>query len=182
MAAHSRLDHIVSAATGHQRSDGRGPRMSYLEVRAKKLEKQLPQEASSQVLSNVRVYINGYLEDTTDIEMKRIVVLAGGQVQYVFVFSSIVSLLTSAGRRTASGATHILTSQQLNGAKTHKHLTSKAKNPAHVVRPEWVTDSIAAGKRLSEREYSVIKNTSVTKITDMFQSASSSGSGKARGE
>ena len=28
------------------------------------------------------VYINGYLADTTDIEMKRIVTLAGGQILY----------------------------------------------------------------------------------------------------
>ena len=55
--------------------------MPYLEVRAKKLAEQLPQESTSQVLRNVRVYINGYLEDTTDIEMKRIVTLAGGQIQ-----------------------------------------------------------------------------------------------------
>lgn len=75
-------DHISSAATGHQRSEGRGPHKSYLEVRAKKLAEQLPEKPSegAQVLRNVRIYINGYLENTTDIEMKRVVALAGGQV------------------------------------------------------------------------------------------------------
>ena len=38
----------------------------------------------------------------------------------------------------------------------------------HVVRPEWVTDSIDAGKRLSEKDYAVIKVTNSLKITDMF--------------
>ncbi|KAH9853606.1 hypothetical protein C2E23DRAFT_728241 [Lenzites betulinus] len=150
---YERSDHISSAATGHQRSEGRGPHKSYLDVRAKKLAEQLPEKPTegAQVLRNVRIYINGYLENTTDIEMKRIVALAGGQVL-----------------RTAPGATHILTSQQLSGAKTQKMLTSKSKNIVHVVRPEWVTDSIDAGTRLSEREYSVIKTTHMHKITDMF--------------
>ena len=74
-------------------------------------------------------------------------------------------------RHTASGATHILTSQQLSGAKTQKLLTSKSK--VHVVRPEWVSDSINAGRRLSEREYSVVKDASVVKITDIFGARSS---------
>ncbi|KAI0638060.1 hypothetical protein C8Q77DRAFT_1089092 [Trametes polyzona] len=155
---YQRSDHICSAATGHQRSDGRGPQQPYVKARTRKLLDQLPEKPTEgvQVLRNVRVYINGYLENTTDIEMKRVVTLAGGQVLY-----------------TASGATHILTSQQLSGSKTQKLLTSKSKNIVHVVRPEWVTDSIDAGKRLSEREYSVIKNTNIAKITDMFGAGSS---------
>ena len=39
--------------------------------------------SKASVLKGVRVYINGYLRNTTDIEMKRIVALAGGQVLYV---------------------------------------------------------------------------------------------------
>ncbi|PIL37036.1 hypothetical protein GSI_00728 [Ganoderma sinense ZZ0214-1] len=147
---YERSDFVCSAATGHQRGDGRGPRRSYLEVRRDKLSRQLP-ETSTEVLRNVRIYINGYLEGTTDIEMKRIVTIAGGQVMH-----------------TASGATHILTSQQLSGAKIHKFLTAKSKGLVHVVRPEWVTDSIKAGRRLSEREYAIIRDMSTCKITDMF--------------
>ncbi|KAI0368149.1 hypothetical protein BV20DRAFT_969753 [Pilatotrama ljubarskyi] len=155
---YQRSDHICSAATGHQRSEGRGPQKSYWQSRTKKLANQLPDKPTEGVLvlRNVRIYINGYLENTTDIEMKRMVTLAGGQVMH-----------------TASGATHILTSQQLNGAKTQKLLTSKSKNIVHVVRPEWVTDSIAAGKRQPEREYSVIKTTNMLKITDMLGAGSS---------
>ncbi|KAI0663305.1 hypothetical protein C8Q70DRAFT_957422 [Cubamyces menziesii] len=155
---YQRSDHICSAATGHQRGEGRGPGKSYWDARTKKLADQLPEKPvdGAQVLRNVRIYINGYLENTTDIEMKRIVTLAGGQVMH-----------------TASGATHILTSQQLNGSKTQKLLTSKSKTIVHVVRPEWVTDSIEAGKRLTEREYSVIKTVNVLKITDMFGAGAS---------
>ncbi len=70
-------------ATGHQRSDGRGNQKPYMELRGKKLRAQLPDTPSAReakVLTGVRVYIDGYLEDTTDIEMKRIVTLNGGQV------------------------------------------------------------------------------------------------------
>ena len=77
-------DHVVSAATGHQRSDGRGQvNKGYVASRSAKLRNQLPERLEGpegNVLRGVRVYINGYLEDTTDIEMKRIVTLAGGQI------------------------------------------------------------------------------------------------------
>lgn len=36
--------------------------------------------SQKRVLENVRVYINGFLRDTTDIEMKRDVTLAGGVI------------------------------------------------------------------------------------------------------
>ena len=91
--AHGATDHICSAATGHQRSDGRGPRKTYMDVRRDKLAKQLP-ETSSDTLRNVRVYINGYLEGTTDIEMKRIVTLAGGQVMCVLTLCQRSSALS----------------------------------------------------------------------------------------
>lgn len=67
-------------ATGHQRSDGRTHQGQYMETRSKKLANQLP-EKSDKILRNVRVYIDGYLDNTTDIEMKRIVTIAGGEVR-----------------------------------------------------------------------------------------------------
>ena len=73
-------------ATGHQRSDGRSNQKPYMELRGKKLREQLPDiptKSEAKVLSGVRVYIDGYLEDTTDIEMKRIVTGAGGQMLLV---------------------------------------------------------------------------------------------------
>lgn len=51
-----------------------------METRSKKLANQLP-EKSDKILRNVRVYIDGYLDNTTDIEMKRIVTIAGGEVR-----------------------------------------------------------------------------------------------------
>lgn len=86
-------DYVVSAASGHQRSDRRGcgHNRGYIDDRSKKLEVQKHDNANDLypvkrdetegkrgVLSGVRVYIGGYLAGTTDIEMKRIVSGAGG--------------------------------------------------------------------------------------------------------
>ncbi|THH15376.1 hypothetical protein EW146_g5090 [Bondarzewia mesenterica] len=143
-------DHVSSATTGHQRAERHGSARRYFESRRQKLENQsAPQEST--VLSNARVYINGYLRDTTDIEMKRIVVQAGGRVL-----------------QTASGATHVLTSHQLNASKKHKILTSNAKVKVHIVRPEWVIDSVAAGKRLCERKYSILTDNTAKDLLAMF--------------
>ncbi|KAH7887625.1 hypothetical protein F5I97DRAFT_862317 [Phlebopus sp. FC_14] len=157
---YERSDVVVSAATGHQRGEGRpggGTFKEYFKDRAKKLDLQRKLEPTGGVLCNVRVYIGGYLSGTTDIEMKRVVALAGG-----------TTLLTP------RGATHILTSQQLSGSKTHKFLTTKSRHPIHVVRPEWVTDSVKSGKRLQEAQYAVIRPSSTRYLVDMFKVGRSS--------
>ncbi|KAG2077281.1 hypothetical protein BDR04DRAFT_1088239 [Suillus decipiens] len=155
---YERSDYVVSAASGHQRSDrrGGGHGQGYINERSEKLEVQKHENArdlhpgKKGVLSGVCVYISGYLAGTTDIEMKRIVSGAGG-----------VTLLSP------SGATHILTSQQLSGSKTHKHLVSK-RVPAHVVRPEWVFESVRAGRRLREWEFTAIKPGNTMDLAKMF--------------
>ena len=75
-------------ATGHQRSDGRANQTQYLKLRSKKLEEQRPERESSSegVLHGLRVYIDGYIDNTSDLEMKELVTLAGGTVMYVAVF------------------------------------------------------------------------------------------------
>jgi hypothetical protein len=57
-------------------------------TRRSKLREQQRERTTSDmgILRNTRIYINGYLESTTDIEMKRIVVEAGGEiVQVLFI-------------------------------------------------------------------------------------------------
>ncbi|KAJ7684031.1 hypothetical protein B0H17DRAFT_1073315 [Mycena rosella] len=135
--------YVFSTSTGHQVSEGKTNRRLYLEDRARKIKVQTNAAAAPdepQVLVNVRCYINGFLADTTDLEMKRIIVTAGGKVL-----------------PTASNATHILTSQHLSGSKTQHILNAKSRSRVpFVVKPEWVTDSIKAGKKRPEREYSVL--------------------------
>lgn len=80
------LDRIISSSTGHQVADYPRDRQHYMEDRGRKLDVQraaAPESSNRQVLSNVRVYINGFLNNTTDIEMKKIVIRAGGQIVWV---------------------------------------------------------------------------------------------------
>jgi len=152
-----RSDRVFSTSTGHQVSDGRRGQRICFEDR-KKLKHAYQGEDSfndaPKIFRNVRVYINGFLDNTTDIEMKRIITQYGGQT---------VS--------TTSGCTHILTSQQLSGSKTHKILTTKTRIKVHVVKPEWVIDSVKAGRRKLEQDYSVIKITTMKNVQDLLLNA-----------
>jgi len=76
------IDRVVSLTTGHQRADGRGQRQGYARNRNRKLKDQR-EEKGLGALYNTRIYINGYLRDTTDIEMKRVITEAGGQTLFV---------------------------------------------------------------------------------------------------
>ncbi|KAJ3821687.1 hypothetical protein F5880DRAFT_1580283 [Lentinula raphanica] len=155
---YERTEHVVSMASGHQVSESRRSHRLYHEARSSKLAMQKETTTAAeqpQILSNVKIYIDGLLNGITDIEMKRIITRAGGQILY-----------------SASGATHILTSQSLSGSKTHKILTKKMRIPVHVVKPEWVFDSIKAGKRRPERDYLILKDGSTMDIAKMMQSRS----------
>jgi hypothetical protein len=138
-------------------------RSLYLSDRSKKLKEQLARPVDSKkILSGVKIWIDGYLDGTTDIAMKDTVKRAGGDI--LCVSAMLIGLALNDNvyfRPTASGATHILTSQQLSGSKTHKMLHGKCRAKAHVVRPEWVTDSIQSDKKLSEYKYRVLPATAV---------------------
>ena len=79
------LDHVVSMAGGHQHSE-EGRHRTYNEERTRKLAEQVEVAKTASgsgnrtLLQGVKVYINGFLAGTTDIEMKRIVAEAGGVV------------------------------------------------------------------------------------------------------
>lgn len=87
---HRHIEHIVSLASGHQRSERRsGVKTSFVEDRSRKLKEQREEMSTeAMVLNNVQVYINGYLSETTDIEMKRIVTHAGGRVMLIHLPSN----------------------------------------------------------------------------------------------
>jgi hypothetical protein len=72
---------VESCATGHQRGEYR--RLSgYAKSRSEKLESQRQEKgrAAGGVLEGIKIYVGGYMAGTTDIEMKRIVTMAGGKV------------------------------------------------------------------------------------------------------
>lgn len=69
---------------------------------------------------------------------------------------AVTRLIAFMDRSTASRCTHVVTSQGLNASETHIFLTKNRRNKIHIVKPEWVIDSIAAGRRRPERLYSAI--------------------------
>ncbi|KAM6495761.1 hypothetical protein JOM56_008467 [Amanita muscaria] len=138
-----RADRVVSTATGHQVAEERMNRRLYLEGRERKLlnQREKASDQKSQVLRQTRIYLDGYLEDTTDIEIKRLIVLAGGQAL-----------------QTSSECTHIVTSRSLSGSKMQTLLAGRNITKIHIVKPEWVVDSVTRGKRQPEYRYSILQD------------------------
>ncbi|KAH8829070.1 hypothetical protein DL96DRAFT_1027097 [Flagelloscypha sp. PMI_526] len=145
-----RTDHVHSLAGGHQRGEPmNGSRIPWNTLRSSKLDEQAsissklsPSAAvgdSRKPLTGVAIYINGLLKDTCDIELKRIVIQAGGRIL-----------------RTPSNATHIVTSQELAGPKVQAAVNIKSKNRTQVVSPSWVTASIDAGHKVPERPFLMV--------------------------
>ena len=78
-----RTDHYVAFATGHQVAQERIDQRAYMSYREEKLQSQREVnniDESNSIMKGVKIYVNGYLEGTTDIEIKKIVVQCGGQV------------------------------------------------------------------------------------------------------
>jgi len=60
--------------------EGRQNRKLYLQDREGKLSAQWARSSESNgIFQSVRIYLSGYLNGTTDIEMKRIIAEGGGQ-------------------------------------------------------------------------------------------------------
>lgn len=159
-----------SFSSGHQVSETRAD-PKYMKIRRAKQEEQLKEREArpennlnsnkkdnlneakkDKVLKGTRIYIDGYLEGTTDIEMKKLIKSNGGEILY-----------------SASTATHILTSMSLAASKIHRILNTKMRTKPHVVRPEWVWDSLDAGKKLDEFMYRAFESASARVLP--FQSA-----------
>ncbi|XP_016372920.1 DNA repair protein REV1-like, partial [Sinocyclocheilus rhinocerous] len=119
--------------------DGWGGRGGYMAAKISKLEEQFQKDAprekqkdgtSTCIFSGVAIYVNGYTDPSAD-ELRRLMMLHGGQFHLYY---------------TRSKTTHIIATnlpnrkiQELKGEK--------------VVRPEWITDSIKAGRQLSYVQY-----------------------------
>ncbi|XP_061580132.1 DNA repair protein REV1 [Cololabis saira] len=119
--------------------NGWSERGGYMAAKVSKLEEQFrldaPREkqkdgACSSIFGGVAIYVNGYTDPSAD-ELRRLMMLHGGQFHVYY---------------SRSKTTHIIASnlpnckvQELRGEK--------------VIRPDWITDSIAAGRLLPYLEY-----------------------------
>ncbi|KAG2184690.1 hypothetical protein INT43_000603 [Umbelopsis isabellina] len=137
-----------SHLTGHQRrsTGGSGSATTWVHMREAKIKEQLP-EKSSDIFKGVNIYINGtfiewYTGDNKDLQLKQLVAQHGGSISYVLAQKKV---------------THIIVQSNLSGSKTHQYINLR-KNLTKLVTSNWITDSIANGKRLSEWKYKVLKD------------------------
>jgi hypothetical protein len=153
------IDRAISTATGHQVADQRVNRRLYIEDRDRKLvnQREKAPDQKNEILSQARIYIDGFLEHTTDIEIKRLITLAGGQVMFVALRIFVAKKLMFSYRQTGSGCTHIITSRCLSASKMQTLLAGRSIKKVHLVKPEWVIDSVTTGKRQPEYRYSILQ-------------------------
>lgn len=110
----------------------------YMNAKKQKLDHQFKEqkpfefcfEKGSEIFKNVAIYVDGYTKPTSD-ELKRLMMINGGQFHHYYSQKTTTHII----------ATNLPFSkiQQLKNKK--------------VIRPEWITDSIKAGKLLPESGY-----------------------------
>ncbi|XP_035995018.1 DNA repair protein REV1 isoform X2 [Fundulus heteroclitus] len=119
--------------------NGWGERGGYMAAKVSKLDEQFKLNASrekqkegssSSIFSGVAIYVNGYTDPSAD-ELRRLMMLHGGQFHLYY---------------SRSKTTHVIASnlpnckiQELRGEK--------------IIRPEWITESIQAGRLLPYLKY-----------------------------
>ncbi|XP_010021777.1 PREDICTED: DNA repair protein REV1 isoform X1 [Nestor notabilis] len=130
--------------------DGWGIWGGYMSAKVKKLEDQFRSDSaiqhqrdgnSSSIFSGVAIYVNGFTDPSAD-ELRRLMMLHGGQYHVYY---------------SRSKTTHIIATN-LPNAKIKELKGEK------VVRPEWIVESIKAGRLLSHIPYQLYtKQSSVQK-------------------
>ncbi|KYO41427.1 DNA repair protein REV1 isoform A [Alligator mississippiensis] len=130
--------------------DGWGSWGGYMSAKVKKLEDQFCSDAviqqqkdgtSTGIFSGVAIYVNGFTDPSAD-ELRRLMMLHGGQYHVYY---------------SRSKTTHIIATN-LPNAKIKELKGEK------VVRPEWIIESIKAGRLLSHVPYQLYtKQSSVQK-------------------
>ncbi|GHJ89903.1 hypothetical protein NliqN6_6305 [Naganishia liquefaciens] len=100
----------------------------------------------SNIFTGLTFYLNGYTGPRiSDLELKRLIAVHGGDVSYL----------------ANSSCTHILITKNLSASKTQKFLDSASSirgGKRKVVHVDFVLDSVAKCRRLDETPYNVIVN------------------------
>ncbi|KAJ9092445.1 hypothetical protein QFC21_006827 [Naganishia friedmannii] len=137
-----------------------------------------PMVQQSRIFAGLTFYLNGYTGPRiSDLELKRLIAVHGGNVSYL----------------ANSSCTHVLITKNLSASKTQKFLDSASSirgGKRKVVHVDWVLDSVAQRKRLDETSYNVIVNKAQPTLMATLGAVKKSvpldtslkPSGKARGE
>ncbi|XP_072174849.1 DNA repair protein REV1-like [Diadema setosum] len=93
--------------------------------------------SSTNIFSGVSIHVNGYTEPSSD-ELKKLMMMHGGAYQHYYSMSKV---------------THII-------ATNLPYTKIKELTHQKIVRPEWITDSIKAGRLLPYHTYELYKDRS----------------------
>ncbi|XP_012232688.1 DNA repair protein Rev1 isoform X2 [Linepithema humile] len=121
----------------------------YMAAKKAKLEEQFRDTASkefketSKLFEGIAIFVNGYTDPTSD-ELRRLMMMHGG-VYHHYMRPKIT--------------THIIASNLPHSKIT---LYRKSQNPIPICKPQWITDSIAAGKILNFQNYLLYSNSTNT--------------------
>ncbi|XP_028292398.1 DNA repair protein REV1 isoform X2 [Gouania willdenowi] len=119
--------------------NGWAERGGYMAAKVSKLDEQfkldMPREklkagASSSIFSGVAIYVNGYTDPSAD-ELRRLMMLHGGQFHVYY---------------SRSKTTHIIANNLPNSK-------IKELKGEKVIKPQWITDSVQAGRLLPYLQY-----------------------------
>lgn len=117
----------------------------YMAAKKAKLEEQFHNTAnkefkeSSKLFEGIAIFVNGYTDPTSD-ELRRLMMMHGGTYHH-YMRPKIT--------------THIIAS---NLPYSKIMLYRKSQNPIPICKPQWITDSIAAGKILNFQNYLLYSN------------------------
>ncbi|XP_055958334.1 DNA repair protein REV1 isoform X2 [Patella vulgata] len=112
----------------------------YMKAKQQKLQEQYVKDGiSSNIFKGVSIYVNGYTKPSSD-ELRRLIIQHGGVYQHYLYKTQVTHII----------ATSIASSK----TKELKHMK--------IIKPEWITDSVAEGKILSYIPYQLY--TSQTRI------------------
>ncbi|XP_077256857.1 rev1 DNA directed polymerase [Temnothorax americanus] len=117
----------------------------YMSAKKAKLEEQFRDTASkefkesSKLFEGIAIFVNGYTDPTSD-ELRRLMMMHGG-IYHHYMRPKIT--------------THIIAS---NLPYSKIMLYRKSQNPIPICKPQWIVDSIAAGKILNFQNYLLYSN------------------------
>ncbi|XP_071489120.1 DNA repair protein REV1-like [Diadema antillarum] len=118
----------------------------YMTAKIQKLDEQFHSDgrtsreiagSSTNIFSGVSIHVNGYTEPSSD-ELKKLMMMHGGAYQHYYSMSKV---------------THII-------ATNLPYTKIKELTHQKIVRPEWITDSIKAGRLLPYHTYELYKDRS----------------------
>ncbi|XP_037542483.1 DNA repair protein REV1 [Nematolebias whitei] len=146
--------------------NGWAERGGYMAAKVSKLDEQFKLDAPrekqkegtcSTIFSGVAIYVNGYTEPSAD-ELRRLMMLHGGQFHIYYMRSKTTHII----------ANHLPNCkiQELKGEK--------------VIRPEWITDSIKAGRLLPYLKYQLYAKQKSTLFSSLILGHNAETAGSSR--